>query len=351
MQRLSPLRLLDPFCSNSRFSPATITLHFGLAPAQPESHLQWHTPPDVQDQQAPTRGSCLELADWTLEGDDKRSMLRLLHHLGGILFSLGLSLYVLFSHCALSSWSHLRNFHHFLHHLAIRDSTFSPKFAEKMITVIRQWRSPFLPLTEWHPACTIGISTIFSMVWICGTAICFTTGTSMTFAVPAGCQLLKLKVRAPIFGWNRGWCLSPVNQGRFHQQNQMSEFICVRIESTLSSPDLVSFSSHPICTSLSLIWQCTEWSKGPQTMKPQPQNSLSQSRLHPIKHTTCGFTPLAPSRWFQSHSPPPVFPLAPALVHACASAQGCGCACPQTSDKKRTQVANHPIKMKRILSS
>ena len=39
----------------------------------------------------------------TLEGDDKKSMLRLLHHLRGILFSLGLSLYVLFSHRALSS--------------------------------------------------------------------------------------------------------------------------------------------------------------------------------------------------------------------------------------------------------
>lgn len=159
--------------------------------------------------------------------------MRLLHHLGGILFSLGLSLYVLFSHCALSSWSHLRNFHHFLHDLAIRDSTWNAQNLLKRWSQLRQWRSPdSSPLYEYHPACTIGISTIFSMVWICGTAICFTTGTSMTFAVPAGCQLLKLKVGAPIFGWNRGWHLSPVNQGRFHKQNQMSEFICVSIEST-----------------------------------------------------------------------------------------------------------------------
>ncbi len=72
----------------------------------------------------------------TLEGDDKRSMLRLLHHLRGILFSLGLSLYVLFSHRALSSWSHLRNFHHFLHHLAIRLTQLSTLQSA-------QWKSAF----------------------------------------------------------------------------------------------------------------------------------------------------------------------------------------------------------------
>lgn len=110
--------------------------------------------------------------------------------------------------------------------------------------------------------------------------------------------------------------------GPFSQtESNVGVYLCKHRIYQLSYP----FSSHPICTSwLSLIWQCIEWNKGPQTMKPYSH--------HPMGHTTCSFTPLAPSRWFQSHSPPPVFPLAPALVHACASAQGCGCACPQTSE-------------------
>lgn len=266
-----------------------------------------------------------------------RSMLRLLHHLGGILFSLGLSLYVLFSHCALSSWSHLRNFHHFLHHLAIRDSTFSPKIR---IKDDHSWGNEDhrIPPPLWIPSCLhhwnlhdlfYGLNLWNSYLFHNRHIYDLRSSSRLSVAEAQGESTnfwLELRVTS----------LSS-EPGPFSQtESNVGVYLCKHRIYQLSSPDLVSFSSHPICTWLSLIWQCIEWNKGPQTMKPYSH--------HPMGHTTCSFTPLAPSRWFQSHSPPPVFPLAPALVRACASAQGCGCACPQTSDK-------FSRKMKRILSS
>ena len=118
-------------------------------------------------------------------------------------------------------------------------------------------------------------------------------------------------------------------------ESNVGVYLCKHRIYQLSYP----FSSRPVCTSLSLIWLCIEWNKGPQTMKPQPVTASPHKTHQPVASPH-----FAPSRSFQSHSPPPVFPLAPALVRACASAQGCGCACPQTSDK-------FSRKMKRILSS